>query len=208
MGALGNPAHERFCQALHKRLWAGEKAVEARCAVYREIIYSGDNPDSVSLQHNARKLCGQKKIRARLAELADYSAKLAGIDASWALVELMSLYGQIKAFNLNDFLGPPDEVGNRYYDFRKATPAMMALLSEYTIEETDLPGIPRALRKVRFKGPEKPKDLPAIIERMAKIAGWEAPKKTSLTDPEGEQLTLEKLVGASMMKREPAGASE
>ena len=111
MGALGNLDHERFCQAAHKRIWGGEQRAEALRAAYLETIYSGDNPENPSVGDNSRKLANQKPVKARLAELAEYAAKLASIDAGSALIELKQELDAIRAFNLDDFLSAPDENG-------------------------------------------------------------------------------------------------
>lgn len=188
MGVLGNLDHERFCQAFHKRVWAGEKRSTARTAAYRETMYKGDSPDDAAIAPNARRLVQRKDVKARIAELADFAGKMAGIDSAWAMVESRVLYDQVKAWNLDDYLAPPDAQGNRYYDLGKVPREQLALLSELTIEESDEPGTAgrRELRKIKFKGPSKPGDLVAILALMARIAGWEAPKKVAPTTPDGE----------------------
>lgn len=184
MGALGNLNHERFCQALHKRIWAGEKRSEARTAAYRDAIYKGDNPDAPSLADNARRLANQRPIKARLTELADYSAKLAGLDASWAMVELSR---RVRDFNLADYLSPPG--ADRYFDISMSTPEQLGRLSELYLEDDLLDGKDGPSHTIR-KTKLKPYDPASIIGLMAKIGGWESPAKTSLTDPDGNPLKV------------------
>jgi hypothetical protein len=181
MGALGNPAHERFCQALHKRLLQGEKAVAARVETYREIIFTGDNPDSVSLKDNARKLWQRKEIRARLAELAEFSAILAGIDASWGLVQLKKRI----EFNLNDFLTPLDGDGKRYFTLANASPETLQLLAGLEVEQWEKPLGDKGDMIRGVKAKIKSPDAIAALALMARIGGWEAPRKTK-TELTGE----------------------
>lgn len=207
MSALGNLDHERFCQALHKRVWAGEKRSTARTAAYRDTMYSGDNADDSALAANARRLANRKDILARLKELAEFSAKLAGVDSGWALVKLKALADDIEGFNLDHYLGPPNDKGLRFYDLSLVPPEKMRLITELAIEDitTIVPrdGAEdeiRRTRKVKLKGPAKV-DLVGPLALMARIAGWEAPKKIAPVTAEGNTLTLEDLVGASMLAK-------
>lgn len=191
MGALGNLDHERFCQALHKRVWNGEKQSDARAAAYRDTMYRGENPDSASIVHNARRLANRRPIVARLAELNEFSAKLAGVDSGWAMVKLKQLADAIENFNLDDYLGDADADGVRFFDLAKVPRERLSLLNELSIEETD------EGRKIKLKGPAKV-DMVGPIALMVRIAGWEAPKKIAATTPEGKAITLADLIGASM----------
>jgi hypothetical protein len=189
MGALINSNHERFCQAYHKRVCAGERRSIALSGAYREAIYEGKNGHHKAIAPNARRLVQRKDVASRLAELADYSAKLANIDAAWALVELAR---RVDRFNLDDYMTPREKGKDRFFDISACTPDQLAKLSELTLEdETDEGG--RRLRKTKLK----PYDPAAIIGLMARIAGWEAPKKIAPTTPEGEGLTLEGMISAS-----------
>lgn len=195
MGVLVNPDHERFCQEVHRRILAREARGQARTAAYREHIYRATTAPPATddqLAANARRLAGQKQIRERLAELADFAAKLAGIDASWAMVELKSLLADVRGFNLDDYLGPPDEDGNRYYDLSKVPRDTLGRLTEYSIESSTVfvgegeDKEPREIRKVRLKGPSKTPEAVAILALMARIQGWEAPKKIAPTNAAGD----------------------
>lgn len=193
MGALGNLDHERFCQAAHKRIWAGEKRVDALRSAYLEAIYTGDNPDGPSVTDNSRKLANQKLIRERLAELSDYAAKLAGIDASWGLIELKRELGAINDFNLDDFLSPPDADGHRFIDLSKVTREQMNLLTEMTTKDT------KYGREIKIKGPYRYTDKVAIVMAMAKIAGWLAPEKTDL-NVEGQPVVVQVVTNVPQSK--------
>ena len=183
MGALGNLDHERFCQAAHKRIWAGEQRGKALAAAYREAIYSGDDPESRSITDNSRRLANTKPVKARLTELADYSGKLAGIDASWALLQLK----RYTDFNVDDYLTSPNEDGYRFFDVSRVPREKLALLVELQQEEfTEGRGeSATSVRKTKIKG----HDPIGALALMARIAGWEAPKKIAPTDAEGKTLT-------------------
>jgi hypothetical protein len=101
MGVLGNPDHERFCKALRTRLAAREKRSKARINAYRETIYAGepDVPDK-KIESNARKLSNKPHIRARLDELAELEAKIAGIERAWLLVEAKDQLDRIKGADI------------------------------------------------------------------------------------------------------------
>lgn len=205
MGALGNHDHERFCQAAHGRIWAGEKRAQALPAAYRETMYTGTAADDAAIAPNARRLANRKDVAARLKELDEYSAKLAGIDSGWALLKLKRLTEDIEGFNLDDYLGPANDRGRRYYDLSKVPPEKLRLLSELTIEDTTItkPGEEGEAdevhhhRKMKLRGPAKA-DLVSPIALMARIAGWEAPKKIAATDKDGKDLSLGDIVAASM----------
>lgn len=196
MGVLSNFDHERFCQLVHKRIWAGEKQVEACEAAYRQAICEGaDNTKPTDFAANVRKLRNRPEIKARLQELADYAAKLAGIDAGWAQLKLRDM---VEA-NLDDFLGKPNHDGSRHFDIGRVPREKLGQLVELNQEETtefddDEKG--RHVRKVRLKLPDKI----AALGLMAKIAGWLAPERRELSG----QMTLESLVAASMKPKQDA----
>jgi hypothetical protein len=188
MGTLGNQDHERFCLAYHKRVWAGERAVDARVAAYRDVIFRGDNPESRAIKDNARKLVQQKAIRERLAELRDQSAKTAGLDAAFVLIRAMRIIDDAYAFNLGDFL-KADESGNYSFDLSKVPRGKLALLTELSIDGN----------KVRIKGPNRAQDTLGALDRICRVLGLDAPKKIAPTTPEGKAITLGDLVGSSML---------
>ena len=133
MGVLSNFDHERFCQLAHKRIWAGEKQVEACEAAYREAICEGaENTKPTDFAANVRKLRNRPEIKARLQELADYAAKLAGIDAGWAQLKLRDM---VEA-NLDDFLSTTDAEGHRYLTLREVDREQARQLVELHQEET------------------------------------------------------------------------
>lgn len=207
MGALGNHDHERFCQAVHSRIWAGEKRAQALPAAYRETMYTGTVADDAALAPNARRLANRKDVGARLKELHEFSAKLSGVDVGWAMLKLKRLVEDIEGFNLDNYLGPANAQGRRYYDLSKVPPEKMRLLSELTIEDTTIvkPGEEGAEdevhhhRKMKLRGPQLGDMVPPIAQ-MGRFAGWEAPKKIAATDKDGKDLSLGDLVAASMAK--------
>ena len=196
MGILLNIDHERFCQAAHKLIWSGEKHVAAYHAAYIETIYEGSGePFDEAIAANVRKLRNRTEVKARLQELAEYAAKLAGIDAGWAQLKLRDM---VEA-NLDDFLGPPNDDGVRHFDIGKVSREKLAQLVELNQEETiefddDEPA--RRVRKVRLKLPDKI----AALGLMAKIAGWLAPEKRDVSGV----MTLESVVAASMKQKQDA----
>ena len=191
MGVLPNPAHERFCQEVHRRILSREKRGEAQTAAYREHIYSGkDAAGDKTIAPNARRLAQQKHIRDRIRELGDYAAMLAGIDRDWAMVELKKEAEAVKKFNLDDYLSPPDGEGNRYYDLGAVDRDQLGMLTELTIESETSPlnerGPERRIHKIKLKGPNKTPDRVAILRLMAEIGGWKAPAKIAPTNPAGD----------------------
>lgn len=173
MGVLGNRDHERFCQAAHARIWGGEKHVAAYTAAYRDTIYKGSNPNDQAIAPDVRRLRNRKEVKARLAELADYAAKMAGIDAGWAMLQLKA---RVADFNLDDYLTLRGDGFQRFFDISSASREQLGKLSELTIEEEIVDAGEDTMRKVR-KIKLKPYDPASIIGLMARMAGWEAPKK-------------------------------
>jgi hypothetical protein len=187
MGALGNPKHERFCQEVHKRIWAGGAVSDSRTEAYKLV---GFDSSDTCVADNARKLANRKDVKARLAELAEYAAKLAGIDAAWGMVKLR----QLVEFNLDDFLSPPDAMGYRYFDLSEVPSEKIGLLAELSLEQVheagatkDDPG--REIRKVRLKG----SDRISALSLMAKIGGWEAPVRKEITGAGGGPIETREL---------------
>jgi hypothetical protein len=181
VGVLGNTVHERFCQAFHRRVLAGETRGAARTAAYREIVYKGDNSDDKAIAPDARKLANQKLVKARIQELADYAAKLAGIDANWALVLLK---GKAEA-NLDDYLSEPDGSGARFFDLRGVSREKIGHLAELQIEDETVLKEDADDRRI-LKTKLKVYDPVAAIGLMAKIAGWLAPTKVAPTNTAGD----------------------
>lgn len=146
MGVLGNLDHERFCQAVHTRTWAGEKRSAALPAAYRETMYRGDREKVAdkAISPNARRLSQRKEVRDRLKELADGAAQVAELDAAWAQRKLKG-YVDSKDASYNERI--------------------------------------------------------SAIALMAKIAGWEAPKKIAPTTPDGKALNLEDMIVASLVPK-------
>lgn len=192
MGVLGNPDHERFCQTAHKRIWAGEKHVAAYYGAYVEAIWEGEGePGAKAIAANVRRLRNRKEIKARMVELADFAAKLAGIDSAWGMVRLKGFVDS----NLDDYLSKPDANGTRFFDLTDVPRDKIGLLSELHIEdETEIgkgeDDDGRRIRKIKLKLPDRVQALAL----MAKIGGWEKPAKMALTDPTGEKDRLAELL--------------
>jgi hypothetical protein len=202
MPALENFLHERFCQALHAKLWAGEKQSLARLAAYRETMYRGENPNDEALKPNTRRLCQRKDVAARLTELAERAATLAVLEAGWGMVQAKNLLDEIDAHNIDDFLTAPNEFGDRHIDISKASREQLARLTELAIE----PG--KFGTKIKIKGPDRYTAKPAILALMARIAGWEAPKKLAATTKDGEDLSFADIVAEAMALVEAKRAAQ
>ena len=201
MGVLNNSDHERFCQLAHKRIWAGEKRSEVCHAVYLDVIYDGEEPESDATKANVRKFYNRDDIKARMAELAEYAAKLAGIDAGWAQLKLKAI---VEA-NMDDYLAQADENGDRIpAPLGKLSRDHLAHLGEISQEERSEYGesgvIKRMIRRMSVRVPTT-NDKIAAIGLMAKIAGWLAPEKQEHSGG----LTLEQLVTNSMKPKQGAG---
>ena len=180
MGVLRNPKHERFCQELHKLIWAGRKVKASRASAYQIVGYE-TKPKYVS--DNARKLANRPDVKARLDELSEQSATLAECDAGWAMVHLKAL----ATANLDDYLGPVDSDGHRYFELGNVSREKLGMLSELSQEETtEAVGLADDLRHVR-KVKLKLHDKVGVFGLMARIAGWLAPAKVAATTPDGTQ---------------------
>ncbi len=170
MPTLGNHQHEKFCQEAHRLIWTGTKRKDALDQAYKSAGYEGDQK---YLSDNARKLANRTDVKARLAELSEYAATMAGLDAGWAQLKLKALVES----NLDDYLAPPDANGVRRFDLSKVSREKLGLLLELAQdEETDIDeetGDETRIRKIRIKR----SDPIAALALMAKIAGWLAPEK-------------------------------
>jgi hypothetical protein len=204
MGVLGNIKHEAFAQEVHRQQLSGEKRGAARTAAYRTTIYTGESPvDDAALAPDARKMANRNDVKARIQELADFASKLAGIDKNWALVKLK---GFAEA-NLDDYLGPPDAEGYRYFDLRGVPRDKIALLGELTQDQVteyfsdeDDPSR-RLIRKIKLKL----HDPLAALRLMVEISGWKAAEKHDLSFTDhGDKLDAarKRLAGVSARRTE------
>lgn len=89
MGVLLNAAHERFCQAVHDHMVAGDSRGSARTKAYRETIAVGKGKNAND-PDNARRLSNLPHVKERIQQIVDDAAKVAGITKAWALVNLRS----------------------------------------------------------------------------------------------------------------------
>ena len=192
METLPNFLHERFCQELHKRLWAGEKQSEARLQAYRETMYRGSNPDNNALKPNTRRLCQRPEVKARLTALAERAATLAAIESGWGMIQAKVLFDECDAHNLDDFLTTKDEFGRRHFDISNATREQLGRLTELSIEPS------KYGTKIKIKGPDRYTAKPAILALIGRWAGWEAPKKIAATTTDGGDLSFADIVAEAM----------
>jgi hypothetical protein len=183
MGVLANPDHERACQLAHKRIWGGESKSDALHAVYVDVIYDGEEPQSEATKANVRKFFNRAEIKKRMAELSEYAAKLAGIDASWALLRAKRMV----EFDAQKFIDGKCDLSD--------------LPGDVEIVESEAEGDEKPTRSL-FKTKIKASDRLGALALMAKIAGWLAPEKQEHSGG----LTLEQLVTNSMKPKERAGA--
>ncbi len=190
--------HEQFVLALYKRLTALEPLKEATTAAYRETILQPGSKDDVAIvEANARRLRNKAQCKALLEELLERTRKVASLDAGWALVQLKS---RVEGSTVGNYLTPRVPGEPRRFDIDRCSDAQLAQLAELQIDEKEL--------EVRGKG----KKERHLIERkikvklvdpiggvalMARIGGWEAPKKIAPTDGDGNDLNLLELVNAS-----------
>lgn len=171
------PQHDRFCRELHRLISeTGGKIGRARKAAYVAVYGEGK-----SASDNARKLANKPHIKARMAELAEAASKLCKLDAGWAMLQLGR---RVEDFNLDDYLTPAGH-GQRFFDISNCSRDLMGRLGEMTIEEEILEAGEETLRKVR-KIKLKPYDPAPIFGLMARIGGWEQPKKIAPTNPAGD----------------------
>ena len=189
-GPLPNLAHERFAQAVHRRIFAGAAVKPARTEAYREAGFT--SADSC-IADNARKLAGRVEVKARIAELAAVAAELAAVDASYVLLH----YKRIVEGNVDDYLSAPDEQGRRTLDLGKVPRDKLALLTELYQEEVyetqgkDEP--PVLIRKIKIKR----EDRIAALLGIRQMCGLDMPKKVAVTDSKGQDVSLEDLIAAS-----------
>lgn len=178
MGVLPNPNHERFAQEIHRRTLAREPRAQARTAAYRAHVLTGEATDE-QIAPNARRLANSAPVAARIRELGEFAAKLAGIDAGWAMLRLKNF----AEANLDDYL-QFDHNGGRVavVDLTRPTREQMACVAELSQEETTENAVATAVRKVRIKL------QPQIeaIRLMAQIGGWNAPQKVAPTNAGGD----------------------
>lgn len=167
MPTLKNSRQERFAQEVAK----GEPYTEA----YVIAGYSKNDG-------NAGRLNRNELIRSRIDEILSDRRANADIDVHWAMEQLKRMFIEASSFNLDDYLGPPDEDGHRYYDLRLVPREKMALLTEMTLETHTIRGgenrPDREVKKIKLKGPDKLPQQRGILETMAKLMGWNAPDKS------------------------------
>jgi hypothetical protein len=177
MGALYNPTHERFAQEMHRRTLAREPRPAALVAAYREHILRDAATSDEKIYNNARRLANSPQVRARIRELGDLAAKLAGIDAGWAMLKLKELVDA----NLDDYMRRTDG-GDRVLDLNSPSREQIGWLSELQQEEATEDDGATHVRKVKIKLHPK---IDAI-RLMADIGGWKSPAKIAPTNVVGD----------------------
>ena len=179
MGVLPNPNHERFAQEVHRRTLARETRAKARTAAYRAHVLTGEATDE-QIAPNARRLANSAPVAARIKELGEFAAKLAGIDANWAMLKLKGFADA----NLDDYLSRTPK-GDRVLCLKQPTREQMGYVAELSQDEETVEGLlgaPTVVRKVKVKL-YSPIDA---IRLMGQIGGWFAPAKVAPTNPTGD----------------------
>ena len=181
MPVLANPNHERFAQEIHRRVMARETRAQARVAAYRAHVLTGEATDE-QIAPNARRLANAKPVAARIKELGEFAAKLAGIDANWAMLKLKGFAD----VNLDDYF-IRTEGGDRILNLGGVTREQMACLAEISQEQETMkstlnPNGELTVKKIKIR-PHSPIDA---IRLMAQIGGWNAPAKVAQTNPAGD----------------------
>jgi hypothetical protein len=177
--------HRRFVQELHRRLTALEPLKEASSAAYRETILrtTSKQADAV-IEANARRLRNKPEVKAELERLLQQATKITVLDAAWAMEQLRPL---VEGVSIGNYLTPRQKGRHRQLSIDHCSARELAQLSELQIEESD------DGRKVKVKLV----DRIGALALMARIGGWEAPKKIAPTDTDGNDLNLLELVNAS-----------
>lgn len=169
MPVLRDPRLELFARELAAALNAGIPASDAAVQAAREARYTGS-----SVASNARKRAQRKDVKTRVAELRAPGVKRAeeaiGITTEYLLAKLDNL----ASFNLNDYLGDPDEKGERAYTLVGVSPAVVGRLSAAKIGR-----IARGRGKKRtvlnYVADVAGHDPIAALKLMAQIKGLMAP---------------------------------
>jgi hypothetical protein len=204
MAALHNFDWERFCQEAHRRIWAGEQRGEALAAAYVDCVYDGDKSDRTraleACRPNSRRLSNANAlVKARLKELANYSAQLAGIDAGWAQIKLKSM---VEA-NIDDYLSPPDKDGYRYFDLSQVSREKLGQLTELAQDEiTEAMGDDegtRRTRKIKVRLPDKI----SALSLLAKIARWVEDAPTASASASANTVVMQVVTSVPRAPDEP-----
>jgi hypothetical protein len=64
MAALKSIEHERFYRAVLSNINAGQPHIKAQVTAYIETMYRGDNPGSIAVQANSRRLSNRPEVKA------------------------------------------------------------------------------------------------------------------------------------------------
>ena len=166
-------------ETVARELAAGKTPIEAsRIAGYAE---------GSSFAKNASKRAHRPDVQARVAELRAPGIKRAeeaiGITTEYLLAKLDNLTN----YNIDDYLGPPDKQGRRFFDISRVPREVLGRIAELSQETTE--GKRRTLLRTRIKG----YGVIDGIRLMAQIKGLMAPEKRDLTVHATDQMTDDEL---------------
>jgi hypothetical protein len=174
MPALRNPKHEKVALALY----AGQDNDAASAA-------AGYDTKASSFSANAKKRAQRHGIPERVAEKrAEHAAK----DEQGAGLTLDYMLTRIRThleFNVDDYLGAPDEGGRRSFDIGRVPRHLLGRLSELAIEPSKY-GI-----KTKVKGT----DPVSLMTLAARLQGM-LTEKHEHSGKDGSDLTITTLLQA------------
>lgn len=170
MPVLRDPSLELFAQELALALSEGVAPSAAAVRASERASY----PASVSVETfaaNSRKRAQRADVRRRVAELRLPGIRRAeeaiGITTEYLLAKLDNLTN----YNIDDYLGPPDKKGNRYFDIGRVPRDVLGRIAELSQETVE--GRKRTLLRTKIKG----YGVIDGIRLMAQIKGLMAPEK-------------------------------
>lgn len=191
MSALRDPRMELFARELAAALNNGVAPSEAAVTAGDEAGYPRGR-SATTFAANCRKRAQREDIAARVAELRAPAIKRAeeaiGITTEYLLAKLDNFAN----FNLGDYLGHPDEAGERAYTLVGATPDQLARLAAAKIGRVAR-GRGKNRKVTNFVMDVTPHDQIQAIKLMAQIKGLMAPEKRDLTIHATDQMTDDEL---------------
>ena len=188
---LRDPRLELFARelaaALNNAASRGEAAVTAGDAAGYPRGRS-----AVTFAANCRKRAQRKDVQARVAELRAPGVKRAEESIGITTEYLLAKLDNFANFNLGDYLGEPDEHGERGYTLVGATPDQLARLAAAKIGRLTR-GRGKNRKTMNFVMDVTPHDQIQAIKLMAQIKGLMAPEKRDLTVHATDQMTDDEL---------------
>lgn len=191
MSALRDPRLELFARELAAALNNGVATSEAAVQAGQAAGYpAAKSPKTFAA--NCRKRAQRSDVKARVAELRAPGIARAEESLGITTEYLLAKLDNISSFNLGDYLGEPDEAGERAYTLVGATPAQLARLATAKIGRVARGrGKKRTVRN--FVMDVSPHDQIQAIKLMAQIKGLMAPEKRDLTIHATDQMTDDEL---------------